>query len=103
MSAAYISEKAESELKLAYWRQKWEIVKEILKTKERNGSPTQTEDKIIEDLKSFTKKENQWGLMKFLRERAPPEQLNKIRYQRFKETASLILKYETEDKRIIDK
>ena len=57
---------------------------------------TQTEDKIIEDLKSFAKKEDQEKLLKYLREKEPPEQLNRIRYQRFKETENLLLKYETE-------
>ena len=58
MSASYLNEIAESELKLAYWKQKWEIAKEILETKNKYGTLTQTEDKIIEDLKSFTKKED---------------------------------------------
>ena len=33
MSAEYLNEKEESELKLAYWKQKWEIAMEILETK----------------------------------------------------------------------
>ena len=35
-------------------------------------------------------------MLKYLRGKEPPEKLNRIRYQRFKETANLLLKYETE-------
>ena len=70
MSAAYLSEKQESELKIAYWKQKWEIAKkEILEIKSKNGTLTQTEDKIIEDLESFAKKEEQAKLLNHIREK----------------------------------
>ena len=69
MSAAYLNEMEESELKLAYWKQKWEIAKEILETKNKNGTLTQAEGKIIEDLKSFTKREDREKLLKYLREK----------------------------------
>ena len=68
MSSANLNEK-ESELKLAFWKQKWEIAKEILKTKERSGTLTQTEDEIIEDLKIIHQKEDRWNLLKYLKER----------------------------------
>jgi len=43
--------------------------KEILEIKSKNGTLTQTEDKIIEGLKSFTKKEEQAKLLKHIREK----------------------------------
>ena len=96
MSAAHINDKEEGELKLAYWKQQWEITKEILKTKEQNGSLTQAADKIIEGVKSFTNDQREKPV-KQIKDKGAPEQLNRIRYQNFKDAANLISRYETEE------
>ena len=70
--------------------------REILQIKEPNGTLTQKANRIIGDIKSFTKEERLTRVTNLIREQEPPEQLNMTRYQNFKDAANLILRYETE-------